>query len=205
MPIPIAASFVARYAVVKGLTGRGGSKPRGFQTSRGGGVDLRVEAADLMRRLDGLGKYPARRAFHAAGVYSTRLIDRETSKRYLAASYKSRPRAKGFRKRIKRKGAFKYETKQYKNGIMRFRSMLNFRYPEMHVGRWLERGHQIGNSPRRVPPWNLRRKAFDAKKGEAQKAFIKALRTAFDVAGQTKNGSVPMKAIESVLGDPWKK
>jgi len=189
------------YAVAKGRNSAP-ITPRGYSRS-GGSVHLRVDAADLMRKLDGMGKYPAKRAFHAAGVFATRLIDKETSRQYLAASYRSTPRKKGFRKRIRKKSAFKYQTKQSR-GIMKFRSYLNFRHGEMHVGRWLELGHAIGKSNRKVRPWMLRHRAFDSKVGKARKAFIDALRHALDISAQTKNGSVPMKAIEAVLGDPWK-
>lgn len=189
------------YAAAKGRA----SSPvqgRGFSRS-GGSVILRVEAADLMKKLDGMGKYPAKRAFHAAGVYSTRLIDKETSRQYLAATYKSRPRKKGFRKRIRKKSAFKYQTKQTR-GTLKFRSYLNFRHGEMHVGRWLEMGHAIGKSNRKVRPWMLRHRAFDSKVSQARKAFVNALRYALDISAQTKNGSVPMKTIEAMLGDPWR-
>tara|TARA_R100000654_G_scaffold74730_1_gene109841 strand:+ start:5419 stop:5958 length:540 start_codon:yes stop_codon:yes gene_type:complete len=168
----------------------------------GNSVKLEVEARDLMKKLGTLEKYPARRALHAAGVYSTRLIDKETSRLYLKANYKTPPRKKGFRKSIAIKSGFKYKTSDG-YGILKFVSSLNFARGAMHIGRWLERGHAT-NGGGKVPAWNLRAVAFRRKKRKAQKAFIKALGFSFDMVANSKNGTVSMKALESLLGDPWR-
>ena len=168
----------------------------------GNSVKLEVEARDLMKKLGTLEKYPARRALHAAGVYSTRLIDKETSRLYLQANYKTPPRKKGFRKRIAKKSGFKYKTSG-NYGILKFVSSLNFKHGAMHIGRWLERGHAT-NGGGNVPAWNLRALAFRSKKDKAQKAFIKALDLAFTIVSNSKKGRVNIGDIERTLGDPWR-
>tara|TARA_R100001594_G_scaffold40312_1_gene72139 strand:- start:2573 stop:3160 length:588 start_codon:yes stop_codon:yes gene_type:complete len=190
----------AQYEKVRG---KGGYARRGTRMS-GATITMEVDAKEILARLDGLEKYTAIRVLNTAGTYATRIIDARTRDLYLRATWKSKPRKSGFRKRIKTKGAFRYTTKANKYGTMKFTSGFNYRYPEMRLGFLLERGHSVAGTETKTKPMNLRKLAYKQRVHKARQAFAKAFKLAFELASNHPKGYVSMKVLQSSLGDPWK-
>lgn len=188
------------YAIVKGRESR---HRLGAHQGRHGGLQVNVEAQKLLKQLEGLEKYTARKVMHAASKHAAQTIDAKTRDLYLAAPWESKPRAKGFRKRIKQKGAFKYTTKQTR-GLLKFSSGFNYKYPEMRLGYLLEMGHKVAGTSKKTKPMKYRHRAYKMRIGRAQKAFDRAFRIALPMAMKHPKGYVSEKAIKAKLGDPWK-
>lgn len=181
---------------------QGATSSQGMTKGRGG-VVMQVDATALLKKLEGLEHYTARRVLHAASEYASKLIDARTRDLYLRHRWKSEPRKKGFRKRIKKKGAFKYTTKPAR-GILKSTSGFNYKHPEMRLGYLLEMGHRVGGSSKKTKPLRYRHRAFKEKQHAARRAFERAFKFALGAAAKHPKGYVSMKAVYASLGDPWK-
>jgi len=171
----------------------------GFHKDKSISVD--VEMRQLMKKLSQLDNKLSKRAMNAAGTYSARLIDKETSRHYLNVSYKTPPnRKKGFRRRVATKSAFKYSTKRG-YGIFKFISALNFKHPEMHIGRWLDQGFTLRNGSK-FSGLQLREKAFKTNEKKSKIAFVKTLKYGLQKIAST--GTVTQEQLVKYLGDPWR-
>ena len=202
--LSVAAALRGKFAApMPGTKSKGDGQRYGPSKGRGGGLQVRVEASDLIKKLDGLEKYTARRVLHAASKYAAQLIDARTRDLYLRAKWESQPRSKGFRKRIRKKGAFKYTTKQTR-GLLKFTSGFNYKYPEMRLGYLLEMGHRVGGTANKTSPMLLRHKAYGMRIKRARKAFIRAFNIALPMAMKDPKGRVSEKTIKAKLGDPWR-